>query len=178
MRSFFLDAQLRGPTAARGLMAGLQWLARHLGFSKMPLASPIVEQFGQPTAGHLTVPRSALPLKVWAHLIKLGGDGNMTVRIAAGLVLRVVASGLRFAHATRATLVADMCTPRMQVWHIAKGKSGNRAAFRVSTPTYIGPGAAFFSDLQESIKIVNPEAITRLVPDMIMGDNGIVGPLS
>ena len=75
----------------------------------MPLTSPIVE-FGQSMAGHRTTPKPALPLKVWAYLVKLGKDGNMAIRIAAGLVLRVAVSGLE-APMLRGLPWPEMSTP-------------------------------------------------------------------
>ena len=136
MRAFFTDAALRGKTAAKGLYNALSWCQRHLGLFLIPLDSPLVVQFAQAIPGHFVEQQDALPLVIWGQLLRHAADATRpSRRICALLIIRVIISGLRYAHAMRARRVRKESDERMEAWYIDKGKTAARAPFKVCTPT-------------------------------------------
>ena len=89
-------------------------------------------------------------------------------RLAAALVLRVLASCLRFAHTSRAVLDARLSTPRMEVWSVTRGKGRDRAGFKIALPTFLAAGANWPAELKAAIvhDIGQDAAGTFMVPDL------------
>jgi hypothetical protein len=178
MRAFFTDAALRGKTAAKGLFHALTWCQRHLGLYLIPLDSPLVLQFAQATPGHYTEQQDALPMLVWSQLLLHAADASRpSRRICALLVIRVIVSGLRYAHAMRARRVRRDSDERMEVWYIDKGKTAARAPFKVCTPTYIALDYPALWNLTEEItKTFGHEVSDYMIPDIVLTWSDEVGP--
>jgi len=103
MRAFMVDAAARGPTAAQGVYKGFEFVQRHLGLRIFHLASPLVAQFARATPGHMECQRDELPIAAFFHLLALARGEACTLQLVASMILRVLASVLRCAHAERAS---------------------------------------------------------------------------
>ena len=101
------DVTLRGPTAARGVLAGLKWVRAHLGVAGLPLDSPPMHGFS--AAQESVAPRQAavLPLKVWAHVCLIASQSTGTLRLMVSLILYVATLSLRLKHARRHRCLHD-----------------------------------------------------------------------
>ena len=167
------DMAAGGPSVADGLVANLRWLHRHLGFTELPLDSPLVQ--GPRHVGPSKPIKHApeLPLCWFLHFkaVALGGDSSMSFFAAA--VVYLVTSCLRFRHAQRHAFDTARTTEDIIVGTVSRGKARGRRAFVVACPPHVAPGCPLLRRFYELHSRVLP-GVSFLVPDMAIckGEHG------
>ena len=163
-----------GPTVACSLYYSMCWLRTHCGLTGLPLDSPLIASFRAPAAGHVAEQAPALCLKSFRKLVELARPLSSGRSIAAALVLRWLTSGLRHAHAVRASHCVSRSTERQLVLKIARGKSQQRAAFFVAVPWYLSAKDKFFARLQDVLeqKMGTESANAIFLPDIASHGSG------
>ena len=116
----------------------------------------------------------------YKHLVDMACGVDGVMGIAAGLVLRVPATGLRFAHVSRALIQMDKSDDRMCVIGISRGKSRGRQSFtrQVQWGGQQGQvrGVPLLLQLQKDLEAtIGKDARRTLVPDLALGGGGITG---
>jgi hypothetical protein len=170
MKSFLKEQAGRGKTVAGSLVASFKFLETHLKLV-FHTGDALVEPFSAKHLAHIAEQKPVFTFRMWNHLVQLA-HSTSEVAIAARLVLRFTRSNLRFAHAKRAKLMQQMCTPRDLIYEISKGKDGQ--PFRCAVPVYFQAGWPMNAELQNTIsKELGPEvASSVMLPLCILSDDG------
>ena len=84
----------------------------HLG-QNLPLQSPLIQGFDRTPASHETKQATVLPITAFNHLLSLSRRTSMT-GVFAAVVLRLTVLGIRYAHAQRASRIAEESTDRIR----------------------------------------------------------------
>ena len=175
LAAFFKSLELRGPTAASGAFTSLEWIRRHARID-LPLDAEVVAHYRHPQAGHAAEQQKPLHLQAFAKLISILEDSAAPWRrCAAALALRVLLSGLRFAHVRRASREHESCTPRTEVWKVSRGKQKGRGGFKTASPTHVKESmdlSSFIDPLQSDMPAAEADL---LLPDIVIGANGLDG---
>ncbi len=148
--SFLKISSSTGPTAARGMAAHLDWMARLLGLDlnlKHPLVNPMTVQ----PRSH--VPSQAIPLeaRMVVHLELIAKQGNQFLCHAAADSILMTFGVVRWAHIQRSRLVGQ--TNANFTFLCVKGKTWGKPflwTLGVSTFTGIGAAAAVVKTLRSS----------------------------
>ena len=151
----------------------MAFLERH-GRLGLPLTAQVVVGYKQQAPGHLPTPKQPLELAGYEALLDHLEQGSQWEKYAAALVLRILLSCLRPAHFARTSRVAQDCTLRTTVWQVSRGKSGNRAAFKLAVPTHVAAGLCYERVLADETK--GKKAHDLILPDLVAGRQGLRGP--
>ena len=162
---FLNDVSRGGPTAAKSVWHGMQWLVEQLGFVGLPLVSPLLVTYSHQSLGSSISPMAnELPLKVWVHLLGIAKEGSGSFALFCSLALYIVVAALRYKHAQRHSFLFDRSTSRTLFGRVWRGKTRHGQAFYVAVPTYVEPGVPLFAWMASELRQHNPEA-QFLVPD-------------
>jgi len=180
LAQFLRECSDRGPTVAPQIWHSLQFLARHAGLEQLPLHSTLVVPFSVAAMGHSATQAPCLEPSQVSALLTLAQDVAHPKWALAALVLRVIASCLRFGHTSRAYLVADQSGARLQCWHVTRGKSGKREGFRVAIPTFLAPSCDIMCQLHAHLcdRLGSEVAHEFFVPDVCFTGDSLDAPFS
>ena len=122
LQSYLIKRAAGGPTAASGAFGRLKWLQAHMGLS-LPLDSLLLRQWSSPAANHVVDQADPIDPGILNTLLDVAAHSTDNVRRhLAFLHLRLVVSGLRYAHALRATFRSERSDERSETWFVDKSK--------------------------------------------------------
>eukprot|EP00972_Heterocapsa_arctica_P041525 6122021-Heterocapsa_arctica.AAC.1 len=97
-----------------------------MGIALRCLDSPIIVEYKVTEQGYRPKQQEELPLKAFGQLLHLATEGSPPCRLMAKLALRILVSGLRYAHAKRAVYMRGLEDGGMQVLEVGRGKAKGR----------------------------------------------------
>jgi hypothetical protein len=172
--AFFQESHARGRTVGKATHSALAWASKCFKLCNFQLDHPLVQPFLQ-AQDHIQHQQEPLSLAAFRHLVALAGSCSRLstpVSFLAAVVLFVLASGLRYAHVCRASLVT--IDGRFITVHISKGKTRRGQPFRVAVPTHVGPDRDIISLLFRVVAQGSPPGDPAIiVPDIVMGPLGL-----